>query len=308
MSRYRAILIAGPTASGKSAAAIALAEKLGGTIINADSMQVYSDLCVLTARPSPRDETRAPHALYGFVPASERYSVGRWLEDADRALAGAEVAGRMPIFTGGTGLYFKALLEGLSPVPEIPEEVRRRWSGLARDASPPELHAMLMQADPEMARMLRPSDPQRILRALEVMEATGRSLAEWQRQSGRGLLGEQETIRLFVAPDRDRLAARIAKRFEGMIAAGALEEVRALMEQKLDPALPAMRAHGVAALTDCLEGRITLEEASGRVVTETRRYAKRQMTWARRNMMSWNWIVAQDSESLLHKIFSVVDV
>lgn len=308
MPGYRAILIAGPTASGKSAAAIALAERMGGTVVNADSMQVYRDLRVLTARPSPEDEARVPHALYGFVPAREAYSVGRWMEDAARALGEVEAAGCLPVFTGGTGLYFRALLEGLSPVPDIPDDVRRRWRGIARDASGPELHAMLAERDPEMARLLRPSDPQRIVRALEVMEATGKSLAEWQRQPGKGLLNEAETLRLFVAPERQWLVERIAKRFDAMIAGGALDEVRALMAQDLDPGLPAMRAHGVPALIQHLKGRISLEEASARVAAETRHYAKRQMTWARRNMMSWKWIEAKDSESLAHKIFSVIDV
>ena len=308
MSGARAILIAGPTASGKSAAAIALAERLGGAVVNADSMQVYRDLRVLTARPSAGDEARARHALYGFVPAGEAYSVGRWIGDAARVLAELEKERRVPIFTGGTGLYFKALLEGLSPVPDIPEGIRRRWRALARDATGPELHDMLADADPQMARALRPSDPQRILRALEVIEATGRSLAEWRREPGKGVLRESETARIYVSPERDWLGERIEKRFDAMIAAGALEEVRALMAQELDPDLPAMRALGVAALAAHLDGRMTLEEAATQVATETRRYAKRQITWARRNMMSWEWISTQYSESLPDKIFSVIDV
>lgn len=308
MSGYRAILIAGPTAGGKSAAAIALAERLGGRIINADSMQVYRDLRILTARPSREDEARVPHALYGFVPASETYSVGRWLADARAALGEARAAGRMPIVTGGTGLYFKALLEGLSPVPDIPEEVRGYWRGMARNANGPELHAALAERDPAMAEELRPSDPQRILRALEVIDATGRSLAEWRREPGRGLLGEAETVRLFVAPEREWLGERIAKRFDAMIAAGALDEARALMAQRLDPGLPAMRALGVAPLIRHLQGALTLEAAAERVAAETRRYAKRQMTWARRNMMSWDWLNEKESESLVQKIFSIVDV
>lgn len=277
-------------------------------MVNADSMQVYRDLRVLTARPSPVDAARVPHRLYGFVPASEAYSVGRWVEDVSRVLADLEGEGRVPVFTGGTGLYFKVLLEGLSPVPDIPDRVRQRWRRIARDTSGPELHEMLMDIDPQMGGALRPSDPQRIVRALEVIEATGKSLAEWQRLPGKGLIAERETVRIFVEPERDWLAERIARRFGAMIEGGAMEEVRALTAQHLDAELPAMRALGVSALADCLEGRITLEAASIQVATETRRYAKRQMTWAKRNMVSWKWLSAQDSESLLHRIFSVIDV
>lgn len=308
MPGYRAILIAGPTASGKSAAALALAEQLGGTVINADSMQVYRDLRVLTARPTPEEEARVPHALYGFLLAADAYSVGRWLADAEGAVAEAEARGRVPIITGGTGLYFKALLEGLSPVPEIPARVRERWRRMARDVSGPELHELLKAQDPVMAQRLRPSDPQRIVRALEVVEATGKSLAEWQRRPGEGLFKEDEVMRILVAPERGWLAARIDARFDAMIEAGVLDEVRALKEQQLDPGLPVMRALGVAALMDHLAGRLTLEAAAERVKIETRRYAKRQMTWARRNMISWNCATEKDSERIVQKIFSIVDV
>ena len=186
MPRYRAILIAGPTASGKSAAALACAERLDGVIVNADSMQVYRDLRVLTARPDEADEARARHALYGFLPAHEAYSGGRWLADVDKAIAQAESAGAIPIITGGTGLYFKALLEGLSPVPDIPPRIRSRWRRIARESGGPELHDLLKTRDPVMAERLRPSDPQRIVRALEVLEATGQSLAAWHEKPGEG--------------------------------------------------------------------------------------------------------------------------
>lgn len=304
----RAILIAGPTASGKSAVAMTLAEKLGGTIINADSMQVYREMRVLTARPSEEDETRVPHLLYGFVPAAEAYSVGRWLGDVAEAVEQAETAGRVPIITGGTGLYFKALLEGLSPVPEIPERVRGRWRRIARDTGGAELHEMLRESDPVMAERLRPSDPQRIVRALETIEATGRSLAEWQQLPGEPVLGEDETRRLLVAPDRAWLTARVDARWETMLEEGALDDVRRLMSLGLDPGLPAMRALGVAPLSEHVRGKLSLEDAGERVKMETRRYAKRQMTWARSNMMSWKSINAQQIESSYPEIFSFIAV
>lgn len=308
MSHHRAILIAGPTASGKSAAALALAEKLGGVIINADSMQVYSDLRILSARPRDEDEARAPHALYGFVPASHAYSVGQWLGDVKQAIADAQRRDRMPIITGGTGLYFKALLEGLSPIPDIPDEVRKHWRDLASGKDGQELHCLLRQRDPEMASRLRPSDPQRVIRALEVLDATGRSLAQWQSEPGEPLLKEEQVARIFVEPPREKLYERIDKRFDAMLEEGALEEVKSLARQQLDPELPAMRALGVKSLIALLNGDIEAEEAIDRAKTETRRYAKRQLTWAKSNMIAWNRLFVKDSESMLVKIISFIDV
>ncbi len=305
--RARAILIAGPTASGKSSVALALAERLGGVVINADSMQVYEDLAVLTARPTPADEARAPHLLYGVLPARDPYSTGRWLADVGVVLADAEQAGQVPIIAGGTGLYFKALLEGLSPVPDIPPTVRERWRAAAATRDGAALHALLAERDPLMAARLRPSDPQRIVRALEVVTATGRSLAEWQSEPGRPLLDEAGVARFVIAPPREALAARIEARFGAMLGTGALDEVAALAAQDLDPGLPAMRALGVAPLMAHLRGELTLEAAAAQAVTETRRYAKRQMTWARRHMVAWEWIVAQDSESLAEVFFANID-
>lgn len=308
MSNHRAILIAGPTASGKSAVALALAEKLGGVIINADSMQVYSDLRILSARPSAEDEARAPHALYGCVPAAEAYSVGRWLEDVKRAIAGAERLGQAPIITGGTGLYFKALLDGLSPVPEIPLEIRDHWRAMAGSRNAGELHTLLGERDPEMARRLRPSDPQRVIRALEVIDATGCSLAEWQSEPGKPVLPVEQTLRLFMSPPRQALYARIDERFATMLERGVLEEVRALAEQNLDPGLPVMRALGVKPLMQMLSGHMTRDDAITRTKTDTRRYAKRQLTWAKRNMIAWKEVFVKDSESILDDIFAIVDV
>ena len=307
MSNHRAILIAGPTASGKSAIALAVAEKLGGVVVNADSMQVYSDLRILSARPSDADETRAPHALYGCVPAAEAYSVGRWLKDVSRAIVGAKRRGQVPIITGGTGLYFKALLEGLSPIPEIPPVIRDYWRGKGGSLCAEELHKLLSERDPEMARRLRPSDPQRVIRALEVLDATGCSLAEWQNEPGEPVLPEEHTRRFFVSPPREALYARVDRRFDSMLESGALEEVRALAEQNLDPGLPAMRALGVLPLMRMLAGNMTQDEAIWRTKTDTRRYAKRQLTWAKRNMIAWNEIKTKDSESIIDEIFAIVD-
>jgi tRNA dimethylallyltransferase len=288
--------------------ALALAEQHGGVIINADSMQVYSDLRILSARPTDEDEALAPHALYGFVPAANAYSVGQWLGDVKGAMADAARQGRMPIITGGTGLYFKALLEGLSPVPDIPDDIRGHWRELAREKDAEDLHSLLRARDPQMAARLRPSDPQRVIRALEVLDATGRSLAEWQSEPGEPLLREEQVVRVFVEPPRETLYERIDKRFDTMLEEGALEEVKSLAEQKLDSGLPAMRALGVKSLLALLNGDIERDEAIDRAKTETRRYAKRQLTWAKSNMIAWNRVFVKDSESMLAKIVSFIDV
>jgi tRNA dimethylallyltransferase len=287
--RPQAVLIAGPTASGKSAAALALAKRLGGTVINADSMQVYRELAVLTARPVPADERRAPHRLYGTVPASEAYSVGDWLEDAARAIEQAEGEGRVPILVGGTGLYFKALLEGLAPIPDIPAEIRKAWRERAEALGPQGLHRELEARDPAMAAKLKPGDPQRLVRALEVIDATGVSLAEWQGGNTRPVLPADAVRKLVIAPEREPLYAAIDARFDAMMEQGALKEVRALLALGLDPGLPAMRAHGVRELAAYLEGACPLKEAVAKAKTESRRYAKRQMTWLRRFMQDWDW-------------------
>jgi tRNA dimethylallyltransferase len=285
-----AILIAGPTASGKSAVAIALAQKLGGVAINADSMQVYRDLRVITARPSPDEETSAPHDLFGHVDAAENYSVGRYLADSGAALARARSTGRMPIFVGGTGMYFKALIRGLSDIPSVPPEVRERVRREAEHLAPPDLHARLAALDPDMAGRLRPSDPQRILRALEVFEATGQSLAAFQGARATPILPVENCVALFLDSDRGDLAGRIDARFDAMIAAGALEEVKNLAARGLDPMLPAMRAHGVPGLIAYLDGSCSLEQAIEKGKTDTRHYAKRQRTFARHQLPEFEWI------------------
>jgi tRNA dimethylallyltransferase len=286
----QAIVIAGPTASGKSAFALELAAQRGGMIINADSMQVYRELRILTARPGPEEETYAPHQLYGFRPGGEAYSAGQWLDDAAGALAEARGRGLVPIFVGGTGLYLKALLEGLSPVPDIPDDIRSYWRERARIEPAPALHGLLAERDPTAAAQLRASDTQRIARALEVVEATGRSITFWQQAEGTPLLEAQRAEKYVVSPDRAEVYRACEARAEAMIEAGAVEEVADLLRLGLDPALPVMRAIGVRPLGAYLRGEIDLDMARARLLTETRRYAKRQLTWLRRNMISWRWV------------------
>lgn len=289
MKRPKVILIAGPTASGKSALALGLAERSGGVIVNADSMQVYRDLRVLTARPTAAEEARAPHVLYGHVDAKENYSVGRWLGDAARVLGEAEAAGRLAIVVGGTGLYFKALMKGLSAIPPVPDEVRAKVRGETEAADTAALHARLAAADPLTAGKLRASDRQRILRALEVLAATGRPLAEWQEGGGNPLL-PAGTPAVFLSVPREVLHARIDARFDAMLKAGALDEVRALANRGLDWRLPVMKAHGVPWLQRYLADDISLADAVQRGKGDTRRYAKRQETFFRHQLPGWKWI------------------
>ena len=294
----RAVLIAGPTASGKSALALAVAREIGGVIVNADSMQVYRDLRILTARPSPDEEAQAPHRLYGHVDGAVNYSVGRYLDDAARLIAEAGQAGERLIFVGGTGLYFKALLQGLSRIPLVPQAIRDRLRTDAENRATPELYDDLSARDPDTARGLRPSDRLRILRALEVLAATGRPLSSFQGQRQPGPLAGTDPAKIFLAPDRSWLHQRIDARFEEMVRAGALEEARALGERRLDPALPIVRAHGVPAFLRHLRGEIALDEAIAIGQADTRRYAKRQFTWFRHQMPGWTWVNPADDEAV----------
>jgi tRNA dimethylallyltransferase len=307
MQSAHAILIAGPTASGKSGLAVALAERLGGTVINADSMQVYRELRMLTARPAAEDEARVPHALYGFASGAEAYSAGRYAGDAARVIADTQAAGRVPIIVGGTGLYFKVLLEGLSPVPAPDPQVRAFWRAQARIRPASELHALLSKRDPETAARLMPTDPQRIVRALEVLESSGRSLAAWQREPGRPVLREHDTVRLLVMPARAALDIGIDARFDAMIASGAVEEVRSLLALGYPSELPVMRALGVAALACHLKGALSLSEAVATAKSDTRKYAKRQLTWLRRNMITWNVVNTQQIDRRMEDILSFID-
>jgi tRNA dimethylallyltransferase len=284
-----AILIAGPTASGKSAVALRIARDLGGTIVNADSMQVYGDLRIITNRPTPGEETDAPHRLFGTVDGAVNFSVARYLEAAATAIADTRRRRSLPIFVGGTGLYFKALIEGLSDIPPVPDAVRTTIRKDAEQRPTSDLHARLAEEDPETAGRLKPGDRQRILRALEVVAATGRPLSSFQHDRIPGPLAGRPVARIFLAPERPELRARIDGRFERMIADGALDEVAALAARQLDPALPVMRAHGVPGLLAHLRGEITLEEAIRRGQADTRAYAKRQFTWARHQMEGWTW-------------------
>jgi tRNA dimethylallyltransferase len=286
----RAVLIAGPTASGKSALALMLAEALGGTIINADAMQVYRDLRILTARPLPAEEARVPHLLYGHVDAAENYSVGRWCVDASAALAAVERGGRVPILTGGTGLYFKALTRGLAAVPAIPAQTRSAVRARLEREGIAALYAELSERDGVTARRLMPGDRTRITRALEVILATGRSLADWQREGMTPALDPQLAVKVFLDVDRAELYRRIDARFDAMLAAGALEEVRALASRRVDAALPAMKAHGVPWLIRHLNGEIDLAVAAEAAKRDIRRYSKRQATWFRHQLPDWTWI------------------
>jgi tRNA dimethylallyltransferase len=279
-----AILIAGPTASGKSALALELAERRGGVIVNTDSMQGYSVLDVLTARPTAAEQARVPHLLYGHVHPAKPYSTGAWLRDVTRLIDEGAFSARRPIFVGGTGLYFRALAEGISEMPEIPTVVRERWRYELAEHGSAKLHRILMREDSAAAMTLRPTDSQRIVRALEVLEASGRSILAWQAARGRPLI-DRATARFFVIePERAALVERIEARFDRMLDKGALEEVRSLAALDLDPALPAVKAIGVRELQAALAGEMSFEEAILRAKIATRQYAKRQATWFRHQL------------------------
>jgi len=287
--RPAAILIAGPTASGKSALAVRLALRHGGVVINTDSMQVYRDLRRLTARPEPDEEARVPHRLYGHVDGAVNYSVGQFSRDATALLA--DLDGRLPVFVGGTGLYFRALEQGFSDLPPVPEAVRAGVRDEAEGRPTEALHADLARHDPEGAARLRPSDRMRVMRALEIFLTTGRPIASFYGDPVPGPLAGQNLQRFFLAPDRALLRARIDARFRMMIADGALDEVSRLRARRLDPMLPVMRAHGVPGLIAHLDGTLDLEAAIARGQADTRAYAKRQVTWFRHQMgTDWRWL------------------
>ena len=278
--------------------ALRLACAYDGVLINADSMQVYRDLRVLTARPNAQDEAKAPHLLFGHIDAAVNHSVGLWLKDAARALDEARREGRLPIFVGGTGLYFKALTQGLSAIPKVPEDVRAKVRSQAVGVPVAALHAELASRDPATAARLRPTDPQRVLRALEVFEATGQSLASFQSARTPPLLDMQDALAMFLAPERQILRQRIDARFDAMLKAGALEEVEALRQRDLDPALPIMRAHGTPHLIAYLKGEIALAEAAALAKLDTCRYAKRQFTFARHQLPAFRWTAAEEAEAM----------
>ena len=276
-----ALLIAGPTASGKSALALKLARERNGVILNADSMQVYAELRIISARPSPADEQAVPHQLYGHVSGGDDYSVGRWLDDAKRAIENCWEQGQLPIVCGGTGLYFMALQGGLAEVPPIPEVIREEWRHFTGD-----LHGALQRVDPMGAAKLNPADRQRLLRALEVFEATGKTLSQWQTQAkAEGFLSQINVERLFINVPREELYARAERRFDLMMSQGAVDEVRAL--PAFDAAQPVKKAIGVPELEAHIRDEISLDEAVTLAKTATRQYIKRQLTWWRGQMVGW---------------------
>jgi tRNA dimethylallyltransferase len=294
-----AILIAGPTASGKSALALDFAERKGGVIVNTDSMQGYSVLDVLTARPSADETARVPHFLYGHVHPSIPYSTGAWLRDVTRLIEEGVLSGRPAVFVGGTGLYFRALAEGISDMPDIAPSVRERWRYELKEQGAERLHRILMREDSAAAMQLRPTDGQRIVRALEVLDASGRSILEWQAARGQPLIDRDSARFLVIEPDREALVARIEARFDRMLDKGALDEVRQLTALALDPSLPAMKAIGVRELQAALAGQMSFAEAIERAKIATRQYAKRQATWFRHQLGShWRRLRPGDGPAL----------
>ncbi|MGB3027365.1 tRNA (adenosine(37)-N6)-dimethylallyltransferase MiaA [Paradevosia shaoguanensis] len=287
----RAVLIAGPTASGKSALALTRAKETGGLIVNTDAMQVYDVLRVVTARPSVAEEAEAEHRLYGFVSPAERFSTGAWASAVEKLIQEIDPA-RPLIFVGGTGLYFETLTNGFAEVPAIPAEMVAEAEKEIQGLDAENRARLVAERDPEIARRLQAPDPQRVVRALAVLKATGRSLASYQDAAQTGLLEGFELERLVLNPDRDVLRARIARRFETMFTGGAVEEVETVMAMDLDPALPAMKAIGVREIADVIAGRMDEAEAIERAVIATRQYAKRQRTWMRNRMSDWTWIAA----------------
>jgi tRNA dimethylallyltransferase len=295
----KTVLIAGPTASGKSALALAVAERFGGTVINADSMQVYRDVRTITARPAPDEEARVPHVLYGHVDAAMNYSTGQWLRDVSAAVTGIRAQGRLPIIVGGTGLYFTALTKGIAAVPPTPAAIRNEVRGRLAAEGVGVLHAELLQLDPETAYRLMPNDRSRIARALEVFKATGRSLSDWHREGMPSPIDIGGAVKIFLKTERVVLVERIETRFGAMLKAGVIDEVRALAARQLDPLLPAMKAHGVPWLVRHFNGEMSLDQATAGAVMDTRRYAKRQLTWFRNQLPDWTWIDAERAEAFI---------
>ncbi len=300
------IVIAGPTASGKSNAALAVAEEFGGAVVNADSMQVYRDLNVLTARPGFPATARVPHLLYGFLPADRACSVGLWLELAVRAIAEVRAMGRLPVLVGGTGLYLKALMEGLSVIPEIPASVRDAARALHAELGGEAFRDRLAELDAEAAARLPAGDTQRLIRAYEVALGTGRTLRDWQQEGAANAPVTGPFASIALVPPRAHLYAAIDARFGRMVEGGGLEEVRHLLSLGVDPGLPAMKAVGVRELTSYLKGESELETAVDAAMRATRHYAKRQFTWLRHQFEGGLILDAQYSESQKEKIFPFI--
>ena len=305
----RVIILAGPTASGKSALAMDLAERLVGgraVIINADSMQMYRDLRIVTARPGSADEARVPHRLYGVLDADDPCSAARYRDLALPEIAAARQAGSLPIVAGGTGLYLRALTRGLSPVPDIPAEIRDAVRRLHRRLGSDAFHEALAARDPVMAGRLPAADTQRCLRAFEVVEATGRSLADWQAMPNEGPVLDGPVTTIALTPPRDWLYERCNRRFDAMLAAGARDEIRALDAKGYAPGLPAMKALGVPELLRLVRGEVSQDEAVAAAKTATRRYAKRQLTWFRHQMDAATVIETVDPEARLEQAIAAI--
>lgn len=300
--RADAVLIAGPTASGKSAAAVELAERANGALINTDSMQVYREAHILTARPDDAAMARAPHHLYGHASVYEPYSAARYQTDATRVMDEVRRRGMIPVFVGGTGLYFGALTEGLAEIPPVPQSIREKLRARRAEIGPEDFFAEFAARDPDTASRLRPSDTQRVLRAREVFETTGRPLREWQRNRGPIPLAGLTLARFVLSPPRAELHRRIATRFEQMLAAGAMDEAARLRD--IDPALPSAKILGLRELQSARDGNSTLEAAKSAATTATRQYAKRQLTWFRHRMADWGWIEALDAEEIVTRMLA----
>ena len=305
-ARAPLIVIGGPTASGKSALAVALAERLGGVVINADSMQLYGALSILTARPGADALARAPHRLFGIAEPDDIWSAGRWRRRAAEEIETARAAGKLPIAVGGTGLYLQALTEGLADIPATDPAIRKRLRDMLAERGSEAMHDLLSERDPEGAAAIRPSDPQRILRALEVLEATGEPLHVWHGRQARPPEEGWAVLRILLMPDRDAVYAACDTRFDGMIANGALDEARAVGTMGLDPELPMMKAVGLAPLLAHWRGELELSDAVAVAKRDTRRFARRQMTWFRNRSKPDRVVNAQYSESLLPEIFSFI--
>lgn len=293
------ILIAGPTASGKSALAVSLARHLDGVVINADSQQIYAEWRILSARPSAEEEATAPHRLYGHVSVAEAYSVGHWLRALEEVLTEVRANAQTPIIVGGTGLYFKALTEGLAPIPQIPAQVRSAGEAALEREGLDAFADALSARDPDTAAELDLANPRRVLRAWEVLEATGIGLAGWKARTPAPLVPLASCLALALTPDRTDLYARCDARFDAMMDAGALDEVRAVDALGVPPDMPGLKAVGAVPLRACLAGEIALDEAIARAKTDTRHYAKRQLTWIRNQMSTWSRVSSADPAQVI---------
>jgi tRNA dimethylallyltransferase len=302
--RADVVLIAGPTASGKSAVAVELAERMSGALVNTDSMQVYREARILTARPDEAALARAPHHLYGHVSVHDPYSAARYQTDAQLAMDDVRSRGMVPVFVGGSGLYFGALTEGLAEIPPVPQSVREKSRGRRAEIGAEAFFAEFAARDPETAVRLHAADAQRVLRASEVFEATGRPLSEWQQIGGTVPLAGMKLARFVLSPPRAELHRRIDLRFEQMFSAGAMDEAAQLTD--IDPALPSAKILGLRELQLVRDGNSTLEAAKSAAKTATRQYAKRQLTWFRQRMAEWNWIEAQGTEEIVAQMLAEI--